>query len=890
MNARKLSLLAVSISLLTASAADTNIIGWRWQNSTIETNAPQMPTKVIALAGSDYHCVALLADRTVRAWGRNTNGETNVPPDLSNVVGVAAGDMNSLAVNAEGQVRMWGRMSSTLQPPFVPANVTNVVALGVGRGALHAVALRADGTVVDWGWAAGPIPYEAFNIVSVAAGSTHTLALRSDGRVISWGRDYPYYPSAVPISATNIVAIAAGDGTSVAVRADGRLLVWGNILSAPSTITNAVEAGCFQSGGGIALQGNGTVIGWGAPVTIRATNCMTIGADSWGALAVKASGPPIFPFPAARRTVASGQTAFLRHRVVGALPIAFQWRFDGTNLLGATNSVLAVTNVLPAKAGLYTLVASNGLGVITNSEMELLMVPIILENHPTNQAVFVGANPTLRVTALGQSPVYQWSHNGSNISWGTNSSLTLTNIQLAQAGIYSVAVSNEFGGVVSSNAFLTVEPILVTQLPKDLVTFEGGTAVFSITALANTPLSYQWRFNGTDLPGATEATLALTNLHYEQAGNYEVVASTTSSTVTNVATLAVVPVAAWGLNSFGQTKVPADLTNVIALAGGSIDGSALKDNGRVVVWGASAGDPRRKVPEYLTNAVAVSAGSGHYLALRADGTVAAWGHNNQGQTNVPPHLTNAVAVAAGGYHSLVLRVDGTVVGWGQNNSGQASVPVGLINVVAIAAHDAASLALTADGHVIGWGYNGTGITNVPGDLSNVVAIAAGRVHSIALKSDGTVRVWGWTNSYDLRNIPAAATNIVAVRAGYGHCLVLRDDGTVIAWGYPYNGETEIPSGLQHVTAIAAGDFHSLALVGDAQRDPQVPVMNPAWSDTGFSIVVPTMSGRVYRLECKDNLSDGAWTAHALVAGTGGPVTFTDSTATGSQRFYRVRKW
>src|SRR5688572_14976499 len=105
--------LILCVSSFTAATADTNIIGWRWFSSTIETNAPQMPTNVIALAGSDYHCVALLADRTVRAWGRNVNGETNVPPDIANVVGIAAGDINSLAVNANGQVRMWGRMAST---------------------------------------------------------------------------------------------------------------------------------------------------------------------------------------------------------------------------------------------------------------------------------------------------------------------------------------------------------------------------------------------------------------------------------------------------------------------------------------------------------------------------------------------------------------------------------------------------------------------------------------------------------------------------------------------------------------------------------------------------------------------------------------------------------
>jgi len=62
------------------------------------------------------------------------------------------------------------------------------------------------------------------------------------------------------------------------------------------------------------------------------------------------------------------------------------------------------------------------------------------------------------VTATGTAPLkYQWYFNGSNsISGGTNSTLTLTNVQLTDAGLYSVAVTNAVGFMTSSNATLTV--------------------------------------------------------------------------------------------------------------------------------------------------------------------------------------------------------------------------------------------------------------------------------------------------------------------------------------------------------------------------------------------------------------------------------------------------
>jgi len=155
---------------------------------------------------------------------------------------------------------------------------------------------------------------------------------------------------------------------------------------------------------------------------------------------------------------------------------------------------------------------------------------------------------------------------------------------------------------------------------------------------------------------------------------------------------------AWGDNSLEQTSVPADATNIIALA----------------------------------------AGGEHSLALKADGTVVAWGSNldpygdYSNQAEVPWGLGQVVAVAAGGFHSLALRADGTVAAWGDNSEGQASIPAGLTNVLAIAAGEAHSLALVAAGSVVAWGGNSDGQSLVETNLAGVTAIAAGGFHCLAL--------------------------------------------------------------------------------------------------------------------------------------------------------------
>ncbi|MFN5927759.1 MAG: RCC1 domain-containing protein, partial [Roseiflexaceae bacterium] len=89
----------------------------------------------------------------------------------------------------------------------------------------------------------------------------------------------------------------------------------------------------------------------------------------------------------------------------------------------------------------------------------------------------------------------------------------------------------------------------------------------------------------------------------------------------------------------------------------------------------------------------------------------------------------------------------------------------------------------------------------------------GGSHSLALKANGTVVAWG-LNSSGQSNVPSGLSNVVAIAAGGSHSLALKSDGTVVAWGYNGSGQSSVPSGLSNVVAIAAGGSHSLALKSD----------------------------------------------------------------------------
>ncbi|MCX6922096.1 MAG: immunoglobulin domain-containing protein [Verrucomicrobia bacterium] len=77
--------------------------------------------------------------------------------------------------------------------------------------------------------------------------------------------------------------------------------------------------------------------------------------------------------------------------------------------------------------------------------------------QPADQAVLVGRTVTFSITAAGTAPLgYQWQFGGTNINGATAAALMLTNVQVANAGLYSVVVTNNLGSAISSNATLTV--------------------------------------------------------------------------------------------------------------------------------------------------------------------------------------------------------------------------------------------------------------------------------------------------------------------------------------------------------------------------------------------------------------------------------------------------
>ncbi len=178
-------------------------------------------------------------------------------------------------------------------------------------------------------------------------------------------------------------------------------------------------------------------------------------------------------------------------------------------------------------------------------------LPVITQSPQsrTNPAGFPG---TLTVSATGSSLTYQWRFQPvdasgeahfaglSNLPGETNASLFFSSVELEHDGFYDVIVSSPGGSVFSAVARLTVTaPPTILVAPSDIEARGGSNVTLSVTATGPGPLTYQWRFNGVDIAGATSRTLLLTNLQLEQTGQYQVLVSNPNATVSAYSQLTV---------------------------------------------------------------------------------------------------------------------------------------------------------------------------------------------------------------------------------------------------------------------------------------------------------------------------------------------------------------
>jgi hypothetical protein len=154
-----------------------------------------------------------------------------------------------------------------------------------------------------------------------------------------------------------------------------------------------------------ALKSDGTVVGWGgnnmhdfwdyysvepsrAPTPSGLSNVVAISTGQFHSLALMNDGSPYVARQPINRSASAGADAILTAGAVGTGLLSYQWRFNGTNIDGATNSTLTLTHVQAADQGSYSVVVNNAFGSVASASGTLTVKP--LQFNPANSQLTAG--------------------------------------------------------------------------------------------------------------------------------------------------------------------------------------------------------------------------------------------------------------------------------------------------------------------------------------------------------------------------------------------------------------------------------------------------------------------------------------------------------------------
>jgi alpha-tubulin suppressor-like RCC1 family protein len=483
------------------------------------TNMSKVPEQIVAsnvtaVAAGQYHSLFLKTDGSLWAMGWNQYGQlgdgtTNNSklPELivsNGVVAVAAGYFHSLFIKSDGSLWvMGGNQNGQLgdgttnninHPEQIVSNNVTAIAGGwyhslfvTNNSALWAMGANQNGQLGDGTQnnQSRPEQIVANNVSNITAGGEHSLFTKNDGSL--WAMGFNYYgqlgdgtfnqvinPEQViappprpiittqPVSQTNyfgatatFLVAAVNPQLNYQWFKNGTNLVDGGTISGSTTNTLSITNLADSDAGNYSVMVSniyGSVISSNATLTV--------------------SDSPFIATQPLSQIVGIGSNATFNATAYGAPPFVFQWYFNGnpvgSAVAGTNLSYFTVTNVQTNQAGSYT-VKVFGQGSVTSSNAVLTVLPfppsIVIQ--PARQSILLGSNVTFTISISGTAPyTYQWLFNGVNISFATNATYSIPSVAVTNTGNYSVAVTNAFGGVVSSGATLTVifAPTLALQI------------------------------------------------------------------------------------------------------------------------------------------------------------------------------------------------------------------------------------------------------------------------------------------------------------------------------------------------------------------------------------------------------------------------------------------
>jgi hypothetical protein len=320
--------------------------------------------------------------------------------------------------------------------------------------------------------------------------------------------------------------------------------------------------------------------------------------------------PPMITQQPASLLTPPGGSATLSISATGGDPLlSYQWSFNGAALSGATNDSLILPSVDSSVSGTYAVTVANS-GSFTNSLPVTVGVapPPSFDLQPSGGTFLAGGSASLTSSVRSVLPVsLQWSFNGSPINGATNVLLTLSNLAVTNSGTYLLTASNASGVTTASPVPIVVAPLSVSGLSGGAYV-TGGSATLTVTPQSSTPVTYQWRKNGTNIAGATNASLVFGSLSAGDRANYSVTLSNAvgSLTTRDVALLVTRPYTNPTVLFYPMNATPVAGTGMVPDATGKTTGTIVGSTTNPLLLTNQAGLPGGNAWDFTSTAAGIS--------------------------------------------------------------------------------------------------------------------------------------------------------------------------------------------------------------------------------------------------------------------------------------------
>ncbi|MBN2506918.1 MAG: lamin tail domain-containing protein [Verrucomicrobia bacterium] len=254
---------------------------------------------------------------------------------------------------------------------------------------------------------------------------------------------------------------------------------------------------------------------------------------------------PVITVQPEGKLVNAGSNVTFSVSAVGTGPLTYQWRRYAVDIPWGTNASITITNArFDINDGYYAVLVSDTIGSresdparLTVKQRPGILVPLAI-SPGTN--LLEGRSYTMSITATGNPPMgfrFRLSSGptpnqyfaiivcDSNVNTAV---LAVDNLKSnLHTGVYDVGITNAGGSLLSTKLSVVVSnaPPFFALQPADQTIAAGGTATLVSEARGTDPIGYQWFFNTTPIPGATNASLVLADVEAANQGAYVAVAS-----------------------------------------------------------------------------------------------------------------------------------------------------------------------------------------------------------------------------------------------------------------------------------------------------------------------------------------------------------------------------